>query len=146
MRGDRIPEHDHISRYCKPRTVCDGQIQASAFIIRQGEESLSVNWLECLGCGDRESEIRQMREIYGSKFSGIGHKARIAILNVGEICKKVLTEHPDDSRNINVLHDPRENDPSHSGIYNLRPDDILIAELILSTIRTSNVHHARNPI
>ena len=39
---------------------------------------------------------------------------------------------------IEVLHDPLMNDPSHSGIYNLKQDDeLMIAELILETVRES---------
>ncbi len=48
----------------------------------------------------------------------------------------MLTESPD-GRNLEVLHDPLMNDPSHSGIYNLKQDDELIAELILETVRES---------
>jgi hypothetical protein len=39
-----------------------------------------------------------------------------------------------DRRNLKVLHNPEVNDPSHSGIYNLKPDYELIAELILQTV------------
>ena len=53
--------------------------------------------------------------------------------DVGEVRKKVLIESPD-GRNLEVLHAPLMNDPSHSGIYNLKQDDELIAELILETI------------
>ena len=47
--------------------------------------------------------------------------------------KKVLQESPD-ARNLVVFHDPQLNDPSHSGISNLKEDDELIAELIHETI------------
>jgi hypothetical protein len=132
MKGDRIPNQNHISRYCKPTQVLDGQIQATAFMLRAGEESLSVNWLEFLGHSSREEEIADIRKIYSAKLS-IGVRAKIAILNAGEVCNKVLAESPD-SRKLEILHDPLENDPSHSGIYNLRNDDELIAELILETV------------
>jgi hypothetical protein len=114
--------------------VPDGQIQATAFMLRSDEESLSVNWLEFLNCSNRESEIAEIRNIYLTKFSKIGARAKIAVLNVGEVCEKVLRESPD-RKNLEVLHDPAIYDPSHSGIYNLKQDDELIAELILETIR-----------
>jgi len=140
MKGDKIPNYDHVARYCKPITVEDGQIQATAFMVRMGEESLSVNWLEFLNCSSRENEIAELRKIYSRKFNKVGTSAKIAVLNIGEVCEKVLTKSPD-RRKLEVLHDPIENDPSHkndpshSGIYNLKQDDELIAELILELVR-----------
>jgi hypothetical protein len=133
MKGDKIPDQDHIARLCLPKNISDEQIQATAFIVRVGEESLSVNWLEFLKCLNRQSEIAGLRKTYPAKLN-VGAKAKIAVLNVGKVCQKVLTESPD-RRNLKVLHDPQSNDPSHSGIYNLKEDDELIAELILETIR-----------
>ncbi|HHT9111442.1 MAG TPA: hypothetical protein ACFYDZ_09835 [Candidatus Brocadiaceae bacterium] len=37
MKGDTIPEQNHIARYCKPTQVSDGQIQATAFMLRKQE-------------------------------------------------------------------------------------------------------------
>ena len=139
MKGDKIPDQHHIARYCKPTQVEDGQIQATAFMLRTGEESLSVNWLEFLNCSSRESEITEIRNLYSSKLS-VGVRAKIAVLNVGEVRQKVLTESPD-GRNLEVIHDPLIDDPSHSGIYNLKQDGELIAELILETDR--EVYSAR---
>ena len=138
MKGNRIPDHDHIARYCRPTSIEDGQIQATAFMIRANEESLSVNWMEFLGRSNRAEEIAEIRRIYSSKFSRVGVNAKIAILNVGYVRKKVLQESID-RRRLDVRHDPiisdGINDPSHSGIYNLRQDDELIAELIVETIQ-----------
>ena len=139
MKGEKIPDQNHIARFCRPMQAPEGQIQATAFMLREGEESLSVNWLEFLNCSSRESEITKIRTIYSETFT-VGIRARIAILNVGEVRKKVLTESPD-GRNLEVLHDPLINDLSHSGIYNLKKDEELIAELILETVR--EVYSAR---
>ncbi len=133
MRGDKIPNKDHIARYCRPMQVPEGYIQATAFMLREGEESLSVNWLEFLNCSSRENEIAEIRNIYSAKLN-VGARAKIAVINVGEVHEKVSTKSPD-RRNLSVLHDPVTDDPSHSGIYNLKQDDELIAELILETVR-----------
>lgn len=132
MKGDKIPDHDHVARYCKPTQISSGQIEATAFMLRRDEESLSVNWLEFLRLSSRDEEITSLRRIYSAKLS-VGACAKIAVLNVGEVRNKVLTESPD-KRNLEILHDPLGNDPSHSGIYNFRNDDELIAELILETV------------
>ena len=67
MRGDPLPDSNHIARYCKPTQAPDGQIQATAFMLKSPEgspeESLSVNWLECLNCSRREHEITEIRNI-----------------------------------------------------------------------------------
>lgn len=134
MKGDKIPDSDNIARFCRPMQVIEAEIQATAFMLRKDEESISVNWLEFLKCSDRENEIREIQRIYSETFS-VGINARIAILNVGEMRDIVRTESPD-NRNIKVLHDPIPGgDQSHSGIYNLRHDNELIAELILEAIR-----------
>lgn len=134
MEGDKIPEKDNIARFCAPKTAPDGEIQATAFMLRAGEENLSVNWLESLNCLNRDSEIMEIQKVYSTKLN-VGVKAKIAVLNVGEFCKKVQTE-SSDKRNLDVLHNPEDEiDPSHSGIYNMRPDQELIAELIHQTIR-----------
>ena len=133
MKGYKIPDQNHITRYCKSSQVSNGQIQPPAFMLRADEESLSVNWLEYLNCISRQSEIAKLREIYKTKLT-VGRHAKIAVLNVGEVRQKVLNESPD-RRNLNVLHNPSTIDLSHSGIYNLKQDDELIAELILETVR-----------
>lgn len=133
MKGDKIPDKDHIARFCRPKQAPDGQIQATAFMLRADEESLSVNWLEFFNYSSRENEITKIREIYSRTFS-VGARAKIAVLNVGEVREKALTESPE-GRNLEVIHDPLVDDPSHGGIYNLKQDDELIAELILQTVR-----------
>ena len=140
MKGETIPDQNHIARFCRPMQAPEGQIQATAFMLREGEESLSVNWLEFLNCSSRENEITKIQTIYSETFT-VGARARIAILNVGEVRKKVVTESPD-GRNLEVLHDPLIDDLSHSGICNLKQNEELIAELILETVR--EFYSARN--
>ncbi len=95
MRGEQIPDADHISRYCGGSHVKpDGKISGVAFQIKerfgQPEEYLSVNWLEYLGKDNRQAEILEIRNILNNKLQHIGSKARIAVLNVGELRDHVL--------------------------------------------------------
>ncbi len=136
MNGDTIPDNNHIARLCLPKHIDNEQIQATAFQLRPPNEPfLSVNWLEFLNCQSRESEIEEIQKVYCAKLD-VRPRAKIAVLNVSEVRKKVLTE-SQDRRNLEVLHNPEEPvDPSHSGIYNLKQnDEIEIAELILQTVR-----------
>lgn len=136
MKGDNVPDKDHISRYCKSSFVEDGQIQATAFMLRNDEEYLSVNWLEFLKCTNRGHEITEIRNIYSAKLK-VGAHAKIAVLNVGEVREKVKTESLD-MRNLDIKHEPIDVPPiidhSHSAIYNLKQDDELIAELMLEVV------------
>lgn len=133
MKGQAIPDSDHVARYCKASTIENGEVQPTAFMLRVGEEYLSVNWLEILTCPDRNSEIIALRGLYSSKLT-VGPTARIAILNVGAFRTKVAQESPD-MRQLRVLHEPIiPEDPSHSGIYGIPSDGDIIAELIAQTI------------
>ncbi len=142
MKGDEIPDSNHIARFCRPKQVVGEQIQGSAFLVRRNEESLSVNWLEFLGCSNREQELMELRKVYAAKFS-VGASAKIAVLNVGIVGHKVLSESPD-KRKLNFLHNQEDNDPSHSGIYNLKHDDMLIAELICEAIQEAHPARPQN--
>jgi hypothetical protein len=133
MKGQAIPDSDHVGRYCKASTVENGEISAAAFMMRETEEYLSVNWLEVLKSPSRASQIRDLQELYTKKLK-VGATARIAILNVGTLRSKVERESPD-SRLLRVLHEPEEpDDPSHAGIYEIPHDDEIIAELIAQVV------------
>jgi len=138
MRDEPIPDNDHITRYCKPMTIVNDDIQASAFMLRITETGLSVNWLEKLECSCREDEINQIRNIYNKELS-LQLNAKIAVLNVGNTLGKIRAETPD-KRNLRIVHWPElENDErdTHSEILNLHHDDEFIAELILETVQES---------
>ena len=130
MKDDIIPDENHIARLCKSTTIDDGKIQASAFFLRNIDIGLSVDWLEKLNCPSREEEIDTLRDIYEATFNSIGAKAKIAILNVGNIRTHVRNETMD-NRILDVIHSPfiddDEND-THSEIRNMRPDEEMIAE------------------
>jgi hypothetical protein len=138
-----VPDSDHVSRYCKPSS-CTEQHRptGAAFQLRVTEKSLSVNWLEFLKLQSREEEIAEIRRILESKFQKIGAFGRIAILNVVDTRKHVLENTPD-RRMLTTLHEPEATDPSHSGIYGLEAEDLLIGELIAE--RIEEIYPAREP-
>ena len=132
MKGDPIPDQDHISRYCSAMHCTEnGQVTGTAFQLRLIDEYLSVNWLEFFHIADRQEEIREVRKVLSLK---LGAKAKIAVLNVGETTSYVRTKSPD-ARNLSMLHEPEEDDPSHSGIYGFQYDDRLIADLIAEIVK-----------
>lgn len=136
MKEKIIPDSDHVARYCKPSTIDGDEIQATAFFLRPEEPDLSVNWLEFFKLKSREKEISEIQKIYSRKFKKVSSNARIAVLNVGETKIKVLES--EDKRNLKFKHNPLQEDPSHSSIYDMRPNAEEIAELILSVVDHKN--------
>ena len=132
MKGQTIPDSDHVARYCKASSIANSEILATAFMLRVTDEYLSVNWLEELSHSDRDNQIADLQELYARKLR-VGAKARIAILNVGIIRDKVERDSLD-RRALRVLHDPEPDDPSHTGIYDIPYDDEIVAELIAQVL------------
>lgn len=132
MKGDVIPDENHVARYC-PRIhiSSEGDILASAFYLKEDENTLSVNWLECLGAPNREQEIQRLRETIALTLR---KSAKFAVVNIGNLRKSILEESPD-KRNLLLLHEPTEKDPSHSEISNMNPQYELIAELIIEKVK-----------
>ena len=133
MKGDQVPDSDHISHYCKGTSIeADGSINGTAFQIREGEEYLSVNWLEFLKKTSRNEEIAEVRNVLQTKLK-LGSRSRIAVANVGS-----LVNHVWEKRILNVKHEPElPDDPSHSGIFGYEIDDILIADMIAEVFQES---------
>lgn len=138
--GPEIPDSNNIARYCSPRTVPDGNLQATAFLLRADESELSVNWLEYLGRANREGEIDALKEVFARKLTRVGASAKFAVLNVGKLCGTVKRESPD-GRKLTVAHEREDDDPSHSCIYGLRHDDEAIAEMMVALVE--NVYLAK---
>ncbi len=137
MKDEPIPPHHHVSRYCGGGSLLkNGEITGASFLLKADEEYLSVNWLDFLGLGDRDSEIEEVRRVLGTKMN-LGSTAKIAVLNVGNV-KDHVRENSPDHRDLRVLHRPDEPpdkpDPSHSSIFDTRQDEQLIAELIAQKV------------
>ena len=128
MKGDPLPIKDHVSRYCKPKTVPNGQPTGASFMLREGEEFLSVNWMECVGETDPKLQIDKIREIIELKLAKSG---LFAVLNVGDVIDQIQIS---GGKTLAILHEPTSGDPSHSGIYGYQDEDLLVAELIAEMV------------
>ena len=137
MKGDHLPPHDHVSRYCGGKHIAEnGRPLATAFRHRPNEEFLSVNWLESLHQNDRESQIREVRQRLDLV---LGATAKIAVLNVGETCEDVERA----GFKIGILHEPKARDSSHSGFFGILQDELKISLLIAEKVL--EVYPAREP-
>lgn len=151
MKGDPLPEPDHVTRYCGGAQVHeDGSIDGVAFCLRQRgdstwERSLSVDWLECLGPEDRDAQIAALRGVLAGRLK-LGGKALIAVLAVGGLIERVRLE-SEDGRLLHVLHDPDDTpgreDLCHAGIFGLRPEDALIGDILAGAVTGADTYPAR---
>lgn len=129
MKGERLPDQDHISRYCAPKTALDGQPTGASFMLRKKEdEFLSVNWIEHFGDAMDEDQIANIREHIELSLAATGI---FAVLNVGEVIEQVRMN---SDRQLAVLHEPTPMDPSHSGVYGYRYEDDMVADLIVEVV------------
>ncbi|WP_419943227.1 hypothetical protein [Candidatus Palauibacter sp.] len=130
MKGDELPDDDHVVRYAKPTLVReDGSVGGEAFQLRSGEESLSVNWLECFPGVSKPQQVAEVRRRSRLRLRPTG---RFAELQAGRTKQHVHEE----IESLRFVHDPLseegefEPDPSHSEITGLPPADSPEAELV----------------
>ena len=95
---------------------------------------LSANWLEYFEEMHKTGQIDSVRQILAQKFKRVGAKAKLALLQVSDIHRK-MTEV---DHTVHVLHWPMSgagprgnayNDVSHTGIFGVEtaPDIIALA-------------------
>ena len=128
MKGDPLPGKDHISRYCSPKTAPDGQPTGASFMLRKGEEFLSINSMEHFGETDRKVQIAKIREHIELSLAKYG---LFAILNVGRVIEHIQRF---GEKKLAILHEPTQGDPSHSGVQGYQHEDLLVAELIAEMV------------
>jgi hypothetical protein len=134
MTGDHLPEQDHVSRYCKPKTLGeDDQPSRTSFMLRPDDDYLSVNWLEYFGDIGRQEQLTEIRRHITLTLAATG---KFAILNVGKALQHVRTH--SDKRNVAILHEPIPEDDSHSGIHGYSHEDDLVADLIAEVIQETH--------
>jgi hypothetical protein len=133
MENELLPQSAHISRYC-PRGKCDefGRPSGAAFMLRSGEEYLSVDWLNLLDSSSRQIQIAKVRNVLSTRLA-VSNSAKIAVLSISSMCGYV-SSNTSDNRKLKVIHHPFDNNLSHSGIHNLTDDDSLIADLLAEII------------
>ena len=143
MTGDQIPDDNHVVRYVKPSLVDDETVDGSAFVLRKGETTLSVNWMEAFGGDDQEHQLSEVRRLFRLQLARSG---RFAKLNVGETKRHVLecVEETGVTARIGIAAAPLdpadefEADPSHAAVTGLPPSDddkaLFIGELIAQCV------------
>ena len=132
MIGSELPEEDHVSRWCRKTHVEDGFPSASAFELREMEETLSVNWLEYFGL-DRDVSIQRIREVIQVSLDA---RDRFAVLRVSEIKEAILRQ----GTSVSVTYDPQGSDPSHSLISWDNVDRTVVAARLAVLVKKKDVY------
>ena len=140
MNNPPFPNDNHVVRYVRLRQLDRGAVDGSAFVLRENERGLSVNWLQAFGNNnDHDFQLQQVRRLFRLKLSTSGRFAR---LHVGET-KRLISEGAEEA-GISIVLDvvkapsPRtdefEADPSHAEITGVPPCDsdeaLVIGDLI----------------
>ncbi|MDE0513801.1 MAG: hypothetical protein OXI88_18715 [Gammaproteobacteria bacterium] len=113
--GTPLPDADHVARYCKPTAVQDGIPLPEAFIPRNREEYISVNWLEYFsGTRNKSEQLKRIRsDIQESGSLRLAASGKFAVLNVGKTKERILNAL---RVSLTIEHWPLDNNPSHGGI------------------------------
>ena len=111
----RFLRFDHnVARYCRPRWIVHGIVSRDAFLLRDGEQYLSTNWLEYFHQSDRGVQISGVRAALAGKNFNIHPNGGFAILNVGHSGHRVLS-FLRVGLSFQVLGQVQ--DPSHTGVF-----------------------------
>lgn len=135
MKGDALPDTDHVARLCGYAQLGEhGLPESTAFMPRSGEAFVSVNWLEQLSLNNRDDAVCEVFRVLRTKRS-VGRQAKLALLNVGR-SRAAVAAGTFNQLAIYYLHEPEMQppDPSHSGIYNIPENDNTAAELLALSV------------
>lgn len=136
QKKSKLLPHHKISRTCFPKSVsADGTITPAAFMLRIGEEYLSVNWLEYYVSLSQTGQVQRCQQDFLNKFRQLTRKQkakyRTAILPVGLMASSIKK---DLSANLEVWHLGTKKDPSYSGVFGLPEDNLDTAEYLLGLV------------
>jgi hypothetical protein len=145
MRGDFLPNDDNVVHYVRPGLIEDREVDGGAFVLREGESALSVNWLDYFKNRSKEQQLREVRRLFRLRVRSNG---RFAELNVGQTKLFLI----DKIQDLRFVENPLPEDPingydadnSHALIEGLpNPNDLpeyaklvgdMIAECVLKPL------------
>lgn len=136
------PQH-HVARYCRGRDLDErGRVRDSAFLLRDGEEYVSTNWLEPFHPADRGIQIAGVRQTLLDKGRRVARSGHFIVLNVGAsvaLCQNRL------NLAVQFINLGEAHDLSHTGIYGLAADKARAAQVLAQSISPAEVYPAGQP-
>lgn len=142
MSNRILDDGDHVSRYCNPRTIDNGIPSGMAFMMRQSDSYLSVNWLECFREQNFASAIVKVREALRSIDFDLKLNGKFAIINIQDAKRAGLKT----SNNLRIECFDEVNNKSHSGIFGYTYTDLEIAEELARHVKPDELHPGINNI
>ena len=112
----------------------------STFQLREGESSLSVNWLEFLDPANRLNAIQLVRDAFAKKRFAIRPTGRFAAINVGDAkeAAKAIELGP-----LKMEHAPSQRDQSHALISGYdESNDLEVATELWALVQSSDIYPA----
>lgn len=122
MKGEELSPEDHIVRYVKPSSMNEERVDGSEFQ-RNDKREVSVNWLEYYVDYTKEEQLAKIRRVIPVTLRRNG---RFAELNVGKVRQDLAEKLP----TLRIIHDPEDENPSHSEIRGLPAPGSNQAEMI----------------
>lgn len=139
MAYQKVPDSDHVARYCNPqrvirdpRTLAVTGVRPQAFELRPEikETYLSTYWME-FPPSDQATVDTQFRTVLTTlrrKHPNVRSNGAFARLNAGRIVQSGSSR----GHSIRVLCRSKRSDPGYTGVYGMpldSSDSILLAEL-----------------
>lgn len=138
MANQTLPDSDHVSRYCKPSAVDEhGLPMSAAFLPRQTEDYLSVNWLEYLSAANLSAAVDRVQEIFRRKGFRVRPSGRFSVLQVGAAQSATFETSQSD---LSITHMPISDDQSHAGIFGFTSEDLAVAAALAALVTPEDVH------
>lgn len=135
MSGPDLPDGDRIARYCRPGAVADGEPLPAAFMLRDDEDCLSVNWIEYWGAATLDGALASIRDDLSQDMT-LSRNGLFAVLGVGS-ARAIAAAFASDPPTL--THEPT-NVRSHASLCGLRPShDVIAAALALAVSSTHPV-------
>ena len=140
MIGNQLPDSDHVARYCRPRDMDPGGWPLpEAFLVREGEDYLSVNWLEYFQEPDLSTAVQHVRETFRTKGFRLGRRGAFAIIVVSD-AKKAIREQSGNL--LRFEYAPSRDDASHAAIYGYAARDYVVAAELAALVGPPDVYPA----
>ena len=133
-----LEDRHNVARYCGEQALHKQSSlpKTAAFKLRDDEEYLSVNWLECFHERGFEIALIGIRCALKRKGRTIGAKSQFATLNVG-IIRNVISQLGYAPR---IIRKAEEFDESHAGIYVRREKALVTAYELARLVRRADMY------
>ena len=135
MATDYLPDDEHVVRHLSPRDIIrDEDTQQitgcfpQAFELKDGEDDLSVNWLEYFDGTEPDQLAATACAI--SRVRAVRPSHAFAIGNVGEIKAACF----DYDLKVRIIHEPDGGNDAHAAVHRYRDDEIELLELLAQEI------------